>query len=269
MGKLQGVADTLYIPLAARIYVSEHFPEYFYDEKALSLKGEMPYDEIAAKSSQYFQMAGACRFFNTDRMIRSFISLNGRCNIVNLGCGLETSYFRIQPDPDQVTFYEMDLPQVIESRRKVLGEGRNEILIGGDMFDFHWAEGIDPELPTMITVIGVFQYFKEEDVLRFLSGVRQRFPNAELVFDAMPYNALKKANDYIRKTGNTSAELHFGVDDGKAFAEKCGLRLIEQCPFFSEARKQLKWKLNLYTRIAMKVVDEAPKGFLLRFGMNN
>ena len=47
MGKFEGVADTLYIPLTARIYVSKHFPGYFYDEKALSLEKEMPYEEIA------------------------------------------------------------------------------------------------------------------------------------------------------------------------------------------------------------------------------
>ncbi len=32
MRDLQGVADTLFIPLVARIYVSRRFPEYFYDE---------------------------------------------------------------------------------------------------------------------------------------------------------------------------------------------------------------------------------------------
>ena len=47
MSKFEGVADTLYIPLTARIYVSEHFPEYFRDDKAVSLKSEMPYEEIA------------------------------------------------------------------------------------------------------------------------------------------------------------------------------------------------------------------------------
>ena len=73
MSKFEGVADTLYIPLTARIYVSEHFPEYFRDDKAVSLKSEMPYEEIASKSSEYFQMAGACRFYNTDRMIKHLL----------------------------------------------------------------------------------------------------------------------------------------------------------------------------------------------------
>ena len=36
--KLSGIEDTLYIPLAARIYASKRFPYFFYDEKALELE---------------------------------------------------------------------------------------------------------------------------------------------------------------------------------------------------------------------------------------
>ena len=262
MSKFEGVADTLYIPLTARIYVSERFPEYFYDEKAVGLKSQMPYEDIAAKSSEYFQMAGACRFYNTDRMIREFIGRHGKCNVINIGCGLETSYFRIRP-ADEVKFYEMDLPEVIAARRKVLGEAENEVLIAGDMFDFTWADGIDKALPTMITVIGVFQYFEEVRVIGFLKQAKAHFGHPEIIFDAMTHQAIKYANDHIRKTGNTSAELHFSADNGKSVADKVGMTLIEDRPFFGAARKQLKRQLKLYTRIAMKVVDEGSRrGFL-------
>lgn len=155
MNDFKGVADTLYLPLTARIYVSKHFPDYFYDEKALSLENEMPYDEITKKSGEYFEMAGACRFFVTDGIVRKFIDENVKCNIINIGCGLETSFFRIKPDATNVTFYETDLPEVIEMRKKVLGECDGEVLIPGDMFDFSWAEGIDKSKPALITVIGV------------------------------------------------------------------------------------------------------------------
>ena len=263
MSKFEGVADTLYIPLTARIYVSEHFPEYFRDDKAVSLKSEMPYEEIASKSSEYFQMAGACRFYNTDQMVKAFIDWHEKCNIVNVGCGLETSYFRIKPDPLKAVFYEMDLPEVIEARRKVLGESENDVLISGDMFDFVWAENIDKSLPTLVTVIGVFQYFEEEKVISFLKRLKEVFPGVEVIFDAMTGRAIKYANDYIKKTGNNDAELHFSADNGLAVAEKCGMKLVEERPFFGAARKQLKRKLKLYTRIAMKVVDEGGRrGFL-------
>ena len=262
MSRFEGVADTLYIPLTARIYVSKHFPEYFYDEKALSLETEMPYEEIAAKSSEYFQMAGACRFYNTDRMIKAFIEKHPVCNVVNIGCGLETAYFRIRPE-SKVRFYEMDLPEVITARRLVLGENENETLIPGDMFDFSWADGIDKTLSTMVTVIGVFQYFEEEKVIGFLKQLKKMFPEVEVIFDAMTAKAIKYANDYIKKTGNNDAELHFSADNGQSVAERCGMTLVEELPFFTEARKQLKRKLKMYTRIAMKAVDEGGRrGFL-------
>ena len=264
MSKFEGVADTLYIPLTARIYVSEHFPEYFRDDKAVSLKSEMPYEDIASKSSEYFQMAGACRFYNTDRMIKAFIDRHEKCNVVNVGCGLETSYFRIKPDPGKSVFYEMDLPEVIAARRKVLGESENEILIPGDMFDFAWADGIDKSMPTFVTVIGVFQYFEEDKVIGFLKQLKNSFPGVEVIFDAMTGKAIKYANDYIKKTGNHDAELHFSADNGQSVAAKCGMELVEERPFFGAARKQLKRKLKLYTRIAMKVVDEGGRrGFLV------
>ncbi len=263
MSKFEGVADTLYIPLTARIYVSEHFPEYFRDDMAVSLKGEIPYEEIASKSSEYFQMAGACRFYNTDQMIRAFIARHEKCNIINIGCGLETAYFRIKPDPEKAVFYEMDLPEVIEARNKVFGSGENEILIPGDMFDFAWTENIDRNLPSLVAVIGVFQYFEEEKVIGFLKQLKKTFPGVEVIFDAMTGKAIRYANDYIKKTGNNDAELHFSADSGQSVAEQCGMKLVEERPFFGAARKQLRKKLRLYTRIAMKVVDESGRrGFL-------
>ena len=56
MHDLQGVADTLFIPLVARIHVSRRFPEYFYDEKALSLENFVPGDGIRKSSSEYMRL---------------------------------------------------------------------------------------------------------------------------------------------------------------------------------------------------------------------
>jgi O-methyltransferase involved in polyketide biosynthesis len=132
------------------------------------------------------------------------------------------------------------------------------------MFDFAWAENIDNTLPTLVTVIGVFQYFEEERVIGFLKQLKTAFPGVEVIFDAMTGKAIKYANDYIKKTGNNDAELHFCTDNGLSVAEKCGMELLEERPFFEAARKQLKRKLRLYTRIAMKVVDEGGRrGFLV------
>lgn len=118
---LDGVEDTLYIPLKARIYVSKRFPDFFYDEKAISLEKDIPSNNIDSYSNEYFYMASVCRQQTIDRKIINFINSNKDCNVVHLGAGLETSYNRLANK--KVNFYQVDLPKVIELRKKLLVRG--------------------------------------------------------------------------------------------------------------------------------------------------
>lgn len=261
MGRFEGVADTLYIPLTSRIYVSKRFPSFFYDEKALELEGRIATQGIAEKTSEYFHMASVCRFREIDEIVRTFSARHERCNIVHLGCGLETAYFRIRPQ--NAIFYELDLPDVIALRREVLGESEHEVPIGGDLFDLAWADGMDTTLPTLLTAVGVFMYFPKERILTLFERLKARFSDAQIVFDAANKRGLDGANRHVQKTGNADAKMSFYVDDAEAFSHEVGLTLLEQRPFFCAARRQLKKELSLYTRIAMFLVDSSGMGKLL------
>ncbi|MDR2143432.1 MAG: class I SAM-dependent methyltransferase [Treponema sp.] len=261
MSSLRGVKDTLFIPLAARIFASKKFPEYFFDEKALSLEKYIPDNSIQKKSSEYSFMASVARYYNMDKMVKNFISKHGQCNVIYPGAGLETACYRL--NDKTARFYEVDLPEVIEARQSVLGKKMNEILIGGDLFDLGWAAGISKSVPALLVASGVFQYFTEEKVIQFITGIRNIFDDAELIFDATNETGIKYANRYVRKTGNTSAMMYFYVNDSAEFARKTGTILIEERPFFTDARKLLSKKLGLYTRIAMRVVDTKKRAILL------
>lgn len=263
MGEFQGVAETLFIPLTARVYVSKRFPEYFHDPKALALEPVIPETSIEERSSEYAMIASVARYHNLDEMVQTFIDAHSTCNIVNLGCGLETACFRIGTAGGGTMFYEVDLPEVIEIRRCMLGAAENEVLIAGDLFDLRWAKGVDGSVPTLMVASGVFQYFHAADVLGFIRNAQERFPDAELIFDATNSTGLRYANRYVRKTGNTAATMHFSIDDASAFASEAGVQLIEQRPFYTAARKILANKVNLYTRIAMAVTDKARRAFLV------
>ncbi|MBQ7979968.1 MAG: hypothetical protein IJ248_09510, partial [Candidatus Methanomethylophilaceae archaeon] len=78
-------------------------------------------------------------------------------------------------------------------------------------------------------------------------------------FDATNMKGLNYTNRYVRKTGNKSAAMYFGVDDAKDFADRSGTELLECIPFFTDARKKLWRKTHLITRISMAWAD--------RFGM--
>ena len=76
MCSLQGIEDTLFIPMEARIYSSKYFPEYFYDEKALELEKKIPgnvLEKIRNGSSEYTMLASVARYYNIDLMAKNFI----------------------------------------------------------------------------------------------------------------------------------------------------------------------------------------------------
>lgn len=265
MDVLNGVSDTLFIPLVARIEISRKFPEYFYDEKSISLEKIIPGSEIKEKSGEYSLVASAARYYNVDRMVKEFISRRGKCNIVNIGAGLDTIFWRI--NDENATFYEVDLPDVIDSRRTVLGEHEGEVLIGCDMFDPEWMKRIDAGLPTLIIAPGVLMYFKEEKVIGFIEGIKGAFPDSELIFDAINKTGVKYAESYVKKTGNTDAMMYFYVDSSEEFASKTSTRLVEERRMFTDARKILGKKVGLYTKIAMGVVDRTGRAKIIHLDL--
>jgi O-methyltransferase involved in polyketide biosynthesis len=131
-----------------------------------------------------------------------------------------------------------------------------------------WAERINKSMPTLIIASGVFQYFKEDAVTQCINDIKKVFLNAELIFDATNETGLKFANNYVKKTGNDNALMYFYINDGAEFAQRTGTTLLEERVFFADARKMLKKKLGLYTRIAMKVVDDKKRAILLHLKMH-
>ncbi len=268
MNKFEGVANTLFVPLVARIAVSKEFPEYFYDKKALELEPFLP-DDAAKGSSQYSNMASVARYYNMDRMVTAFAKDHPECNVVYLGAGLETAYDRMHGELPGVNWFEADLPDVIEARRKVFGQRERETTIPGDMFRMEWAKQVDNSLPSLLVISGVFQYFHEEDVVRFIQNCRAAFPGAEMIFDATSRFGLLYTNWFIKRTGNTSALMYFGIDDCKAFAKKCGTILLEERTFFSDALRMLENRLNFMTRLSMKTAERRKLVMILHLRLSD
>ncbi len=262
MKKFEGVANTLFVPLVARIAISKEFPEYFEDRKALQLEPYLP-EDAAKGSSQYTNLASVARYYNMDWIVRKFAAENGRCNVVYLGAGLETAYDRMHDSLPEVSWFECDLPEVIEARRKVFGQRDQEMTIPGDMFRMEWTKQIDASVPTLLVISGVFQYFHEEEVVDFIKKCKAAFPGAEMVFDATSKSGLLYTNWFIKRTGNKSALMYFGIDDSEEFARKCGAILLEERTFFPDAMRMLGKRLNLVTRISMTIAERKKQAWIL------
>ena len=122
------------------------------------------------------------------------------------------------------------------------------------MFRLDWIKEIDTTLPTLISVSGVYQYFDESKIIEMIKKMKAQIPNGELVFDATNSKGLKLANKYVKKTGNTNAQMYFSVDNPKEFAKYTNTKLLEVDGFLQKALKDCHG-LKLSTKIYMYFAD--------------
>ncbi len=252
----QSVSSTLYIPLTGNIYTSKHFQELLFDEKALELEQALPQDHLSKKHNEYYYLASASRYYNMDVEMNAFITKHQKCNIINIGAGLDTSYYRI--NSPIATFYEIDLPPVIEERRRLMPEQENDVYIEGSFLDVDtWIERIkEKTLPTLLIISGVFYYFHEEEIETFFLQIKNKFNLLEAVFDCNSQRALRIANNYVKKTGNNNAPMYFYINSIDAYLKHLNLdiTLVKEYMMYHYSRKILH-RTSFSTKVKMIISD--------------
>ena len=123
------VAETLLIPLYMRAKESRRKGDAILkDTMAEQLVDSIEYDYSQFDGAKMSEVGCVVRGKYFDDAIRRFILSHPHPVVVNVGCGLDTRYQRIGNDQAAV-FYELDLPEVIDLRRKLIpetGDGRTE-----------------------------------------------------------------------------------------------------------------------------------------------
>lgn len=254
--KLGVVEDTLYVPMLGRIYASEHCRNILYDKKALELKNLLP-EGLAGNDTQtqYTYLASASRSANVDRYVKNFLERKPDGIIVQIGCGLETTWYR--NDNGHTLWYGVDLPPVIAYRRELLPETGREKYIPGDAFAKDWIEEIraeHPAEPVLVIASGLFYYFPEEDVQEAVRMLLN-YGDVELLFDAVNKSGMMMMRKKHMKTvGHEDAKMFFFVDSAAEFAAKTDPRLtvLAEEMFY---RRISKKGLKLSTKASMALSD--------------
>lgn len=254
--KLGIVEDTLYVPMLGRIYAGEHCKHVLYDKKALELKSRMPEGLIENDTqTQYTYLASASRSANVDRYVKDFIERKQQGIIVQLGCGLETAYYR--NDNGSTLWYGVDLPHVIEYRKELLSETEREKYIAGSAFEEEWIEKIRAEHkdePLFVVASGLFYYFEEENVLGLIKML-MNYGDVEILFDTVnKIGMTMMQKKHMKTVGHEEANMFFYVDSATELAAKIDskVKVLAEENFYSHiSRKGLK----LSTKLSMVFSD--------------
>lgn len=255
MSELSKISETLYVPMGGRIYASENFPEVFYDKKALDLKSLIPEEILKDKlQTQYTFMSSASRCKNIDDSIKKFLLKNLDANIVELGCGLETTYYRT--DNGTAKWYELDLKEVMDMREKILPCEDRMKYIKGSILDDDWIKELKADLngrPTLFIASGLFYYFNHDVVIDLIKKMKQ-FTNAYLIFDAVSAAAVKRTHKYMKKMGRKDAivEGQFYCNKPEDVAKATQTTIVEYKKMFKAIDKK---GMTFATKVSMDISD--------------
>jgi O-methyltransferase involved in polyketide biosynthesis len=240
---LDTVAETLLITLYIRALESQRPDALFKDEKAVALVTRLGYDFSRLKQLKMDEddkVTLILRNREFDRYARAFLTHSPQAVVVHIGCGLDTRFERV--DNGQVEWYDLDLPDVIELRRKLIGgEGPRYHLLGCSAFDPAWLStvSVHGQRPFLFLAEGVLMYFEEAQVKSLVLALLKQFPGAELVFDAFSPYLVRVSNLRFALT-QMGARYHWGLGRGKDLERwGAGLCLLDEWSYFDRPEPRL------------------------------
>jgi methyltransferase (TIGR00027 family) len=131
----------------------------------------------------------AVRAKTLDDVVRRFISDHPDAVVLDLGAGLDTRVFRIDPPPT-VEWYDIDYPEVIGLRARVVPPRAHAHSIGADLTDPDWLGDVPSSRPAVIVADGLIAFLTQDGFVSLLNRLARHFPGGELAFNLYTRNAI-------------------------------------------------------------------------------
>lgn len=242
---LVNVSETLLIPLYVRAQEAARADALLRDGRAAALVEGINYDFSRIVLADHDRTLILMRAREFDRFAREFLARHAGAVVVHIGCGLDTRFERV--DDGRVEWFDVDLPEVIALRRRLAGEASDGNassrynLLAGSVLESDWLEAVSGYRgrPFLFVAEGVLVYFPEAQVKALFLTLRDRFPGAELVTDAMTPFMVRVDNLHLLLS-RMRARLHWGLRRGRD-VESWGedIRLLEEWFYFDRPEPRL------------------------------
>ncbi len=237
---LSGVAETLLITLYIRATESQRPDALIKDERAEALVRQLDQESLQktlALTDDFSRLVMILKSREFDRLAQDFLKRYPEAVVVHIGCGLDTRFERVAERNGRVEWYDLDLPDVIDLRRQLVGgEGARHHFLACSVLEDAWLDTVSAhgQRPFLFLAEGVLMYFEEAQVKSLVLRLHERFPGAELVFDAFSPFMRWGHNSRVKRTG-IGAPLHWGLKRGQDLEQWSeGIHLLkERFPFQS------------------------------------
>lgn len=224
--------ETLLVPLYCR---ARQGGAILTDQKAEEIIQRLDYDFASLRIPNKTCVTVNLRASRLDFYTREFIHQHPDCVVIQLGCGLDSRLNRI--NAKGVTWFDLDVPDVIELRGKFYTETDRYSFIASSVTDLKWIDNVpDSTLPTLIIAEGLLMYLEENDVKALVERLSQKFKTADLVFDAFSELTARHVTKHpsLHKTG---AKIGWGIDDPKTIERWIPAANLKEEWFFTQSDK--------------------------------
>ncbi|MQA82331.1 MAG: class I SAM-dependent methyltransferase [Streptosporangiales bacterium] len=182
------VGWTMLCTLYLRAYESRSEHSILRDHAAAEAVERIEYDfermrkSLRASSNQYLVALRARQF---DTWTTDFLAGHPDAVALHLGCGLDSRAFRLDV-PAGVHWFDVDVPEVMELRRKLYDETDGYQMLGASVTDPDWLQQVPSGRPVLVIAEGLLPYLTGAEVRQLLQRLTDRFDTGELLFDGLP-----------------------------------------------------------------------------------
>ena len=207
--ELNGAAETMLQSFYARAQYSLSRKHKFYDAKAVEMVEKIDYDFSKASKDSTMGSGVIARTIVFDELVKKYIDQNPDCTVVNIACGLDTRFYRM--DNGRITWYNLDLPETASVREQIYQEKGRVSTIGCSVLEDVWAKEIKVRGKMLFIVEGLSMYLTEEENAKMLGIIRDHFENATVLLECLAKKWVnrEKVEKSIKDTG---AKFVFGAD---------------------------------------------------------
>lgn len=206
---ITGAAETMLQSFYARAQYSKSKKCKFYDAKAVELVDKIDYDFSAAGRDSTMSGGVIARTIVFDELVKDFIDKNPDCTVVNIACGLDTRFYRM--DNGKITWYNLDLPETIAIRDAIYQESGRVSTVGISVLDESWAKEIKVRGKMLFIIEGLSMYLTTEENATMLKIIRDNFDNAYVLMECLAKMWVKR--EHVEKSiQQTGAKFMFGAD---------------------------------------------------------
>ena len=250
---LKGVSETLLIPLWARAVETKRSNPIIIDDKAVEMMEHIEYDFSKFDGRQMPQISIVIRTELLDRATQAFMDRNPDAIIINLGCGLDTRFSRL--DNGRIRWYDIDLSEPIRIRKHFFEETDRYHMIAKSVLDYTWIEDIMEDDPVLIIAEGLLMYFNENEVKKLINKLGNVFIKPEMLLEVTTPIVVEKKKEY-NNSFLKNAPFRWGIKDVKEITRfNPRITVLNEWNYFDYHKdRRIEAKLSLKREYSGRIV---------------